>query len=78
MLQPAQEEAIQAYIGALEAVGRDPTEYQFETANGKIRLGHIYGGFTQWNMLWYSPEGFHRLAKRRRQNVPTGDPKKPF
>ena len=77
MMQSEEEAAIEEYISALKDVGKNPADYKFEIKNGQIRLGHVIDGYTQWNMMWYTPEQFTKLAKRRRQNTPKGNPRKP-
>lgn len=76
MLLTEEEAAINKYVEALKSVGKDPNEYVFEVTNGRIRLGLKDGDFTQWQMMWFTPEEFERMAERRRRNRKSGDPKK--
>jgi len=78
MMQSEEEKAIEEYIDALKDVGKNPADYKFEIINGKIRLGHVSDGRTQWAMMWYNPKQFTKMAQRRRLNIPKGDPKKPY
>jgi hypothetical protein len=73
-------EAIQEYIAALDAVGAELSEYQFEIANGRIRMGYVVGPSAldvQWGMRSFTPEEFVKMAEMRRMNLKIGDPRRP-
>lgn len=76
MVTPQQ--AIDEYISALREVGADLYSHHFKFEGGYVRLGHgREDDLIQWGMTRYTPEELFVLAKRRRLNLKTGDPKKP-
>lgn len=79
MMRP--KEAVDTYITTLKDLGLDVTRYQFQVVSGKIRIGHVLGPNpldVQWAMMWHTPEEFAKMARMRRLDVPTGNPKKPW
>lgn len=71
------EQAIEEYKTALVHTNQNLENYDFMVDNGRVRIGHKCDWGVQWSMMYYTPEEVMKLAKMRKLDLKSGDPKKP-